>query len=108
MGVGTNSMPVVSFFECPNSFSVMSWIVKVMKLEKDFLAPTGAQGITLSVCLSVCPFGDKLSRAVNPHLFRSESNQRANKQSESTQRALRSLKSESHSLEILLLVLLGS
>ena len=46
------------------------------------------------VCPSVCPFGDKLSRAVNLYLSRSESTQRAIEQSESSQRAL---KSESYS-----------
>ena len=44
-----------------------------------FLAPTGAQEVTLSVCpsvcLSVCLSGTSLSRAVNLHLSRSESSQ---------------------------------
>ena len=30
-----------------------------------FLAPSGAQGVSISVCLSVCPFGDILPRALN-------------------------------------------
>ena len=47
-----------------------------------FLAPTGAQVVTLSVCPSVCLSGASLSRAVNLHLSRSESNQ-------STQKAIR-------------------
>ena len=33
----------------------------------------GAQGVTLSVCLSVCPFSTKLSRALNLHLRASDS-----------------------------------
>ena len=37
----------------------------------------------------VRPFGSNLSRAVNLHLSRSESNHRAIEHSESTQRALR-------------------
>ena len=52
--------------------------MKLTVLLKRFLAPTGAQVVTLSVRLS----GASLSRAVNLHLSRSESNQ-------STQRAIR-------------------
>ena len=44
-----------------------------VRVEKTFLAPTGAQGVTISVRLSVT----SLSRAVNFHLSRSESTQRA-------------------------------
>ena len=33
-----------------------------------FLAPSGAQGVSLSVCLSVCPSGTSLSKALNLHL----------------------------------------
>ena len=33
-----------------------------------FLAPTGALGVSLSVCLSVCPSGTNLSKALNLHL----------------------------------------
>ena len=42
-----------------------------------FLAPTGAQEVTLSVRPSVCLSGASLSRAVNFHLSMSESTQRA-------------------------------
>ena len=55
-----------------------------------FLAPTGAQGVTMSVCPA--PYAPDQSRAVNLHLSRSESNQRAlralRKQSENTLRAI--------------------
>ena len=33
-----------------------------------FLAPSGAQGVSLSVCLSVCLSGTSLSKALNLHL----------------------------------------
>ena len=44
-----------------------------------FLAPTGAQGVTMSVRPSVCSaqYAQEQSRAVNLHLSRSESNQTA-------------------------------
>ena len=50
VGLGAKSIPVVYFFKCPKSFSVMRWMVKVLKLKIDFnfLAPTGAQGVTMS------------------------------------------------------------
>ena len=41
-----------------------------------FLAPTGAQGMLMSVC----PSGTKCSRAVNLHLSRSESTQKATRE----------------------------
>ena len=37
---------------------------------KEFLALTGAQGATLSVRLSICSFGDKLSISVNLQISR--------------------------------------
>ena len=61
-----------------------------------FLAPIGAQGVTMSVCPSVCLCGTNLSRAVNLHLLRSESNQGVIKHSESTKRALREHSNQSH------------
>ena len=64
---------------------------------RSFLAPTGALGVTISVRPFVCPFGSNLSRAVNLSI-RSESNQRAIEQSESTQRALRALKPYSYTV----------
>ena len=44
-----------------------------------FLAPTGAQGVTMSVRPSVrlAQYAQEQSRAVNLHLSRSESNQSA-------------------------------
>ena len=41
-----------------------------------------------NVCPSVCPFRTKCSRAVNLHLFRSESTQKATKEQLSSQRAV--------------------
>ena len=56
-----------------------------------YLAPIGAQEVTMSVCPSVHLCGTNLSRAVNLHHFRPESNQRAIREQSSTQRALKSL-----------------
>ena len=62
-----------------------------------FLAPIGAQGVTLCVRVSVCPSGTSLSRAVNLNLREhSESTQRALRE-HSEQRELRVFKSESYS-----------
>ena len=51
------------------------------------------QELKESQCVSVCPSGTSLSRAVNLHLYKSEINQRAirafREQSDSTQRTLR-------------------
>ena len=37
-----------------------------------FLAPTGAQGVTMSICVYVCLSGSSLSRALNLHLSNSD------------------------------------
>ena len=54
----------------------------------------------LSVCPTVRPFGDKLSRAVNLHLSKSESNGAIREQSESTKRALREQSESTQSIQI--------
>ena len=51
------------------------------KISKDFLAPTGAQGVTIFVCSSVRLSGPSLSEALNLHLL-------AKTHFKSTQRAL--------------------
>ena len=50
--------------------SIGSFIFKLCLwcLRYAFLAPSGAQGVTLSVCLSVCLSGTKCSKALNLHL----------------------------------------
>ena len=53
--------------------------------QKHFWLRLGAKGVTMSVC----PCGTNLSRAVNLHLLRSESNQKALREQSSTQRALK-------------------
>ena len=67
-----------------------------------FLAPTGAQGVTMSVRLSVCSaqYVQEQSRSVNLHLSRSEINQRTiialRERSENSQRALRDYSEREH------------
>ena len=82
-----------------SSFRYGHLLILVNKTEYGFLALTGAQGVTMSVCPSVCLSGTKCSRAVYLHLSRSEalrepsdhleSNQRALENSESTQRSIK-------------------
>ena len=51
-------------------FNELPKTVKQVQMEKIiFLAPTGAQGVSLSVCPSVRLSGTKCSRALNLHLI---------------------------------------
>ena len=64
--------PFPSHLECGEKTKKNSTVLLLNFFRQCFLAPIGAQGVTMSVRPSVCSCGTKCSRALNFHLSGSD------------------------------------